>query len=115
MDQMKEERPWGHYEVLLETDRVKLKKLWISNGHRISLQSHKYRTEYWTVAEGIGELELDGETLFMYGGAMFTISPGSVHRAKAVSKEGMTIIEVQIGAYLEEDDIVRYEDDYKRS
>lgn len=112
---MKEERPWGHYEVLSETYGIKVKNLWIAKDHRISLQSHQRRTEYWTVAEGLGELELDDAVFAMYPGAMFAIAPETRHRAKATSDSGMTIVEVQLGKYLEEDDIVRYEDDYKRT
>lgn len=111
---MREDRPWGYFEVLFEDQTVKVKKLWIKPDCRISLQSHKHRTEYWTVASGTGALELNGNVFLMNESSVWTIKPGDIHRAKAVNDLGLTIIEVQVGSYTGEDDIIRYEDDFNR-
>jgi mannose-1-phosphate guanylyltransferase/mannose-6-phosphate isomerase len=108
-------RPWGHYETLSLGPRFQVKSIVVKPGGKLSLQSHFHRSEHWVVVEGtatvtIGTTEqLIGENQSVY------ISLGEVHRLANKGKVPLQLIEVQTGAYLGEDDIVRYEDIYERA
>lgn len=116
----RDERPWGGYEVLHEGDGVKVKRIWVNPGKRLSLQRHKHRSEHWFIVSGFGGVITGDGSLIDSNAApgfSFDIEPGMVHRAYCndTSTEPMVFIEVQRGAYLEEDDIERLEDDFGRS
>jgi len=109
---MREERPWGSYEVLCEGEGYKVKRITVNKGGILSLQYHNHRREFWTVVEGKGIVRI-GETDFEATSPMtFDIAVGEIHRAS--SEYGMTFIEVQYGDILSEEDIVRLEDKYNR-
>ena len=109
---MKEERPWGWYEVIDQGDRFKVKNIEVKPGHR--LQKHHHRTEHWIVVSGTAEVQLN-ETRQLLGENQSTYIPlGCKHRLSNPGKIPLKIIEVQSGPYLEEDDIERFEDDHGR-
>lgn len=107
-------RPWGRYEVLLDTPTYKTKKIVVYPGARLSLQSHQHRSEHWVVVSGVAEAICDDKTTILNENESTYIPIGAKHRLSNPGMENLEIIEVQIGDYLEEDDIVRYDDEYKR-
>lgn len=110
----KDFRPWGWYEIILNQKNFKVKKIFINSNSSISLQSHKHRSEHWVVVEGQAKVTLNEKVINLKKGESIFISKGSKHRLENVTKDKLQIIEVQIGKYLEEDDIIRYEDNYGR-
>lgn len=108
------ERPWGHYETVALGARYQLKRIVVKPGAKLSLQSHHHRQEYWTVVEGTATVEVDGTQTMVPEGRAAHIPLGAVHRLSNPGKIDMVMIEVQIGSYLGEDDILRYEDIYGR-
>jgi mannose-1-phosphate guanylyltransferase/mannose-6-phosphate isomerase len=86
----------------------------VKPGAALSLQSHKHRSEHWVVVEGSAVVTID-ESVKVIGPGQSTYVPlGSIHRLENKEKNMLIIIEVQIGSYLGEDDIIRYEDIYSR-
>jgi mannose-6-phosphate isomerase len=108
------QRPWGYYEVLQDTPYTKVKEITVDPGHRLSYQSHKHREEYWTCVQGELTVILDGKELYLPYGHSIHIPLGSKHRMWNKGKDQLKVVEVQIGSYFGEDDIIRYEDDYER-
>jgi len=107
-------RPWGKYEVVIEGDNHKVKKITVSPGASLSLQSHEHRSEHWVVVKGTAEV-VNGENLLVLHENQSTYIPATAkHRLSNPGIVNLEIIEVQTGEYLEEDDIVRYEDTYGR-
>ncbi len=109
------ERPWGWYEVLASGDGYQAKRLVVRPGQRLSYQSHQRRAERWIVAAGVARVTLDGDTRDYDVGEMLSIPVGMKHRLANAGTVETVIIEVQIGSYLGEDDIERFEDDYGRT
>tara|TARA_B100000683_G_scaffold47110_1_gene43937 strand:+ start:337 stop:1071 length:735 start_codon:yes stop_codon:yes gene_type:complete len=110
-----DERPWGKYEVLLDVDNVKVKRITVNPGQRLSYQYHNKRKEQWTIVEGNLTIILDDEKVFRNKGESITIPLGAKHRAWNETDEPVIFIEVQTGTYFGEDDIIRIEDDYARN
>ncbi|WP_375572574.1 mannose-1-phosphate guanylyltransferase/mannose-6-phosphate isomerase [Ahrensia marina] len=108
------QRPWGHYEQLTLGSRFQVKRITVKPGGRLSLQSHKYRAEHWVVVEGIATVTRDDTVMTLVENQSTYIPLGAVHRLENKEDVPLTLIEVQSGSYLGEDDIVRYEDDYAR-
>tara|TARA_R110002074_G_scaffold402324_1_gene606952 strand:- start:8849 stop:9235 length:387 start_codon:yes stop_codon:yes gene_type:complete len=106
-------RPWGSYEVLHEEEGLKVKKITVKAGNRLSLQKHSRREEFWTIIHGKGLITLGDKTLAVLSGLQVHILVEQLHRIEATT-EDIVFIESQKGDYLEEDDIVRIEDDYER-
>lgn len=109
-----DKRPWGKYEVLLDADDVKVKRITVNPYSRLSYQYHNERREQWTVVSGILTVVLDGERVFRSPGESIKIPLGAKHRAWNETHEPVVFIEVQTGTYFGEDDIIRIEDDYER-
>jgi len=109
-----EERPWGYFEVLLDTPYTKVKEITVEPGHRLSYQSHEKRQEQWTVVKGNLTVIIDGTEHTVYTGKSIHIPWGCKHRAWNKTDDVVQFIEVQTGTYFGEDDIHRYEDDYER-
>jgi mannose-6-phosphate isomerase-like protein (cupin superfamily) len=109
-----EERPWGNYTVLYTDESCQVKKLVITRGKRISLQSHEFRAEHWFIVSGQGTAELDGKEIEVEPGDSIDVPIGSKHRITCGNAEALVFIEVQTGSSFTEDDIVRYEDDFGR-
>jgi mannose-6-phosphate isomerase len=110
-----ENRPWGSFHVLDEKPGFKVKRIVVKEGGRLSLQSHKHRSEHWTVVEGTATITVGEKVVAMTRGGAVDIALGEKHRLENLHSGEVTIIEVQFGDYLGEDDIVRYEDAYSRS
>lgn len=107
-------RPWGAYVVLaVETDH-KIKRITVLPGKRLSLQSHKRRSEHWHVVSGQALATLDDENLALGPGDSVDIPAGARHRIANRGSDPMVFIEVQRGDYFGEDDIHRYDDDFGR-
>lgn len=107
------QRPWGWFETLSRGDGYVVKRLWLSPGQRISLQSHRHRCEHWVVVNGEGLLTLGETAIPAERGTTLFVPEGARHRAEAGSL-ALEIVEVQRGGLLSEDDIERYEDDFGR-
>ena len=111
----KDYRPWGWFEILIKQEQFKVKLIRVKAGAALSLQSHQYRSEHWIVVEGTIKVTVDTEVQILSKGESVFVPVGAIHRMENISKDPMTLIEVQTGSYLGEDDIVRYEDLYSRS
>ena len=107
-------RPWGHFETLVLGDRFQVKRIVVKPGAALSLQSHHHRAEHWIVVEGTARVTLDEEVRLVSENQSVYIPLGARHRLENPGKLPMVLIEVQTGAYLGEDDIIRYEDVYAR-
>jgi len=108
-------RPWGWYETVSEAVSHKIKRIGVLPGQRISLQKHRQRAEHWVVVQGSARVTLDERSFDLTVGQHCDIALGQVHRLANVTSAPVEIIEVQFGAYLGEDDIVRLGDDYGRA
>ena len=107
-------RPWGEYEILLDEWNVKVKRIRVKPGQRLSYQYHNERREEWIVVKGNLTIILDDDKVFRYPGESIDIPLGAKHRAWNETSEDVIFIEVQTGRYFGEEDIVRIEDDYNR-
>ncbi|HVY21241.1 MAG TPA: mannose-1-phosphate guanylyltransferase/mannose-6-phosphate isomerase [Bauldia sp.] len=112
-------RPWGNYQSLDQGPRHQVKRIVVTPGARLSLQKHFHRAEHWTVVSGIADITIGPDmdnlkTIRVNPNESVHIPLGHIHRMANPGTEPMTLIEVQIGDYLGEDDIVRLQDDYGR-
>jgi len=107
-------RPWGWYESLVVGARFQVKRIVVNPGGALSLQSHVHRAEHWIVVEGTAKVTVDDKVQLVSENQSVFIPLGAVHRMENPGKLPLTLIEVQTGSYLGEDDIVRYEDVYAR-
>lgn len=107
-------RPWGEYHVLVDETMLKVKKIIVYPGTKLSLQSHYHRVEHWVVAKGIAKIVNGDHDVFLKENESTFIPANTVHRLENPGKINLEIIEVQTGHYLEEDDIIRYQDDFIR-
>jgi mannose-1-phosphate guanylyltransferase/mannose-6-phosphate isomerase len=108
-------RPWGMYECLIEGDRFQVKRIVVKPGEKLSLQKHFHRAEHWVVVAGSAMVTRDSEEIFLRENESVYLPLGSVHRLYNPGRIPLTLIEVQVGSYLGEDDIVRFEDTYGRA
>ena len=109
-----EYRPWGKYEVLLDNEDVKVKRITVNPNSRLSYQYHEKRREQWIIISGSLTIVLDGEKVFRGPGESIHIPLGAKHRAWNETNDPVVFIETQTGTYFGEDDIIRVEDDYNR-
>lgn len=107
-------RPWGKYEVLVDEPNHKVKKITVYPGALLSLQSHVKRAEHWVVVKGAAEVVNGEKQLLLHENESTYIPAGAKHRLSNPGQVNLEIVEVQTGDYLEEDDIIRYEDVYNR-
>jgi mannose-1-phosphate guanylyltransferase/mannose-6-phosphate isomerase len=108
-------RPWGSYDSLESGDRFQVKRIVVKPGAALSLQMHHHRAEHWIVVKGVAEVTCD-DKIFLLAENQSTYLPlGSRHRLRNPGKVPVELIEVQSGAYLGEDDIVRFDDVYGRT
>jgi mannose-6-phosphate isomerase len=110
-----EERPWGNYTVLDESESFKVKRIEVLPDKRLSYQRHKHRAEHWFVVSGTAIVTLDGEDHTVETGSAIDIPLGAAHRVANRAAEKLVFIEVQRGDYFGEDDIERIEDDFNRA
>lgn len=108
-------RPWGNYKVLdEEKETFKIKRIIVKPGKRLSYQLHHHRSEHWVVLKGIAKVTVDDDVKFVRTGESIFIRAGQKHRLENTGKTPLEIIEVQMGEYLEEDDIIRFDDEFGR-
>jgi mannose-1-phosphate guanylyltransferase/mannose-6-phosphate isomerase len=107
-------RPWGYYQSVDRGEGYQVKRIVVTPGQRLSLQKHARRAEHWTVVAGMAEVTVDGMVMNLAANQSVFIPLGAVHRLANPGSVPVTVIEVQCGDYLGEDDIVRLEDDYRR-
>ncbi len=110
-----EYRPWGTYEILEESNGYKIKKIEVMPGKRLSLQKHYHRNEHWVVLDGVATVTIDDKQFNVNPNQSTYIQSGQIHRLENQGSLPLVIIEVQVGEYIDEDDIVRFEDDYQRN
>ena len=108
-------RPWGHYEGLIMGDRFQVKQIVVRPGGKLSLQKHHHRAEHWVVVKGTARVQRDAESILLSENQSVYLPLGCVHRLENPGIIPLALIEVQVGSYLGEDDIVRIEDTYGRS
>jgi len=108
-------RPWGTYEVLIDEKGYKIKRILVKPGKRLSLQKHFHRNEHWIVVSGTAKVQV-GENIYLVRPNESTyIKMGEIHRLSNPGKIPVVLIEAQVGEYTGEDDIIRIDDDFKRS
>lgn len=104
-------RPWGSYTVMEDSERYKIKKIRVIPGKTLSLQLHHHRSEHWVMVTGTACVHVGKKKFFLHQGESTFISPGVKHRLSNPGKFALEIIEVQLGEYVGEDDIVRFDDE----
>jgi mannose-1-phosphate guanylyltransferase/mannose-6-phosphate isomerase len=112
-------RPWGSYTDLEKGDRYRIKRISVNPGECLSLQLHHHRSEHWVVVKGTAKVIVEDEKgerreIFVHENESIYIPKTSKHRLANPGKLPLEVIEVQVGEYIEEDDIVRFEDQYER-
>ncbi|MDB5415195.1 MAG: mannose-phosphate guanylyltransferase/mannose-6-phosphate isomerase [Rubritepida sp.] len=108
-------RPWGHYEGMIIGDRFQVKQIVVRPGGKLSLQKHHHRAEHWVVVKGTARVQRDEESILISENQSVYLPLGCTHRLENPGMIPLALIEVQVGSYLGEDDIVRLEDTYGRS
>ncbi|QUS39176.1 mannose-1-phosphate guanylyltransferase/mannose-6-phosphate isomerase [Tardiphaga alba] len=114
-DHLTTHRPWGSVQALEDGERYQVKRLVVRAGERMSLQMHHHRSEHWIIVRGTAKVTLNDDVKMMHENESIYIPMGMTHRLENAGKIPLELIEVQTGSYLGDDDIVRIEDDYKRS
>ncbi|MGB3316086.1 MAG: mannose-1-phosphate guanylyltransferase/mannose-6-phosphate isomerase [Albidovulum sp.] len=115
VEHIRNHRPWGWYQTMDLGERFRVKRIVVKPGAKLSLQKHHHRAEHWVVVRGTAEVTRDGEILVLHENESIYLPIGSVHRLANPGRIPVEIIEVQTGTYLEEDDIIRIEDEFGRT
>ena len=108
------ERPWGYYRTIEQKDNYQIKHIKVKPGKRLSLQYHFKRDEHWTIVKGKGIVQLNDTSIELGVNEAIFIPKEAKHRITNNTDQFVEFIEIQIGDYLGEDDIVRLEDDFGR-
>jgi len=114
-DHLKVHRPWGNYQSIDTGDRHQVKRIVVKPGGRLSLQKHHHRSEHWIVVRGAARVTVNEVVKTVHENESIYVPIGATHRLENPGKILLELIEVQTGSYLGEDDIIRLEDDYRRS
>lgn len=111
-----EKRPWGSYEILHveQAEGFQVKRIEVNPGERLSLQKHEKRREIWTVVSGEGLATVGHDDMHVKVGTVIRIPAESIHRMTNTGTKPLIFVEIQLGSYLGEDDIIRIQDDYNR-
>jgi mannose-1-phosphate guanylyltransferase/mannose-6-phosphate isomerase len=109
-------RPWGYYKNIEGNDDngFKVKRISVYPGKRLSLQSHNYRSEHWVIVRGSAKVQVNNDSIIRNKDESIYIPVNALHRIENIGEDLLEFTETQIGDYLGEDDIIRYEDDYGR-
>jgi len=109
-------KPWGTYEVLLDAEDCKVKRITVKPGQKPSYQYHHKRNEHWVIISGVGEIKIDDVVSDVTSGSTIFVPALSKHTIRNTDEtKNLVFIEIQTGEYFGEDDIVRLEDDYGRA
>ena len=111
---LKVDRPWGHYMVLEEGPRYKVKRIFVAPKQKLSLQMHRHRSEHWVVVKGRALATVGDKEQWICENESTYIPLSTLHRLENREIEPLELIEVQVGEYVGEDDIIRFEDIYGR-
>lgn len=111
----REYRPWGWYESLVLGEQFQVKRIVVYPGAKLSLQSHRYRSEHWVIVEGAARVTIDDAVRILQSNQSVYVPLGAMHRLENPGKVQTVVIEIQTGTYFGEDDITRYEDVYRRN
>jgi mannose-1-phosphate guanylyltransferase/mannose-6-phosphate isomerase len=114
-DHLKVHRPWGSYQSIDTGDRHQVKRIIVKPGGRLSLQKHHHRSEHWIVVRGAARVTVNELVKTVHENESIYIPIGATHRLENPGKISLELIEVQTGSYFGEDDIIRLDDDYRRS
>lgn len=109
-----EEKPWGSYTNLMDEEYTKVKKIVIKPGEAPSYQYHFKRSEIWIIVKGLAEIKIDDSVVVYSTGDIITIPKQAKHQVRNIGEDELVFVEVQLGDYFGEDDIVRLEDKYGR-
>jgi mannose-1-phosphate guanylyltransferase/mannose-6-phosphate isomerase len=107
-------RPWGYYQDVDLASRYRVKRIVVKPGSKLSLQKHFHRSEHWVMVQGTAEVTVNNEVRTVHENESVYIPIGSIHRLANPGKIPLELVEVQVGSYLGEDDIVRFDDVYGR-
>jgi mannose-1-phosphate guanylyltransferase/mannose-6-phosphate isomerase len=109
-------RPWGWYKNIEGTDHTgfKVKHIGVNPHKRLSLQSHEHRSEHWVIVKGKAKVRVGNNEIILQENQYVYIPIKALHRIENIGEEMLEFVETQIGKYLGEDDITRYEDDFGR-
>jgi len=107
-------RPWGWFETHAESPHFHVKQLMVEPGRRLSLQLHHHRSEHWVVVEGTASVTRGDDTFLLHEGESTFIPAGTKHRLANEGTQPLKIVEIQVGTYFGEDDIIRFTDDFGR-
>ena len=107
-------KPWGSYKTFEKDKDYLVKIITVNPGEKLSLQSHKHRSEYWLIISGIATVECDGKISYLNRNESIFIPQCSKHRLSNENKEILKVFEAQYGDRLSESDIIRYQDEYDR-
>ena len=110
-----ETRPWGSWHVIDVNDGYKIKRIHVTPGARLSLQTHEHRSEHWVVIQGVATATVGDSVFTVRAGESIDVPQGAKHRLGNDGSVELVIVEVQLGSYTGEDDICRIQDDYGRS
>ena len=113
-DYSKVYRPWGYYSIVDSGTRFQVKRICVDPGKRLSLQLHRRRAEHWFVVEGIARVLREDKVIMLHESETIFIPIGMRHRLENLEQRHLHLVEIQLGDYLGEDDIVRLEDDFGR-
>jgi mannose-1-phosphate guanylyltransferase/mannose-6-phosphate isomerase len=108
-------RPWGSFTILEEGERYKIKRIVVDPNQRLSLQMHYHRSEHWVVVKGTAKVTIGAEEQLIHENESVYVPKSQVHRLENPGKVPLELIEVQVGEYVGEDDIIRFEDMYQRA
>ena len=108
------QKPWGLYQILEQGKNHLVKKILVKPGGKLSLQSHKYRSEHWIIVEGVATITINKKIKNLKSNESIFIPKQAKHRLENNKKKNLIVVEVQYGNSLQEEDIIRYEDAYGR-
>lgn len=114
-DHLTTHRPWGQFTILEEGERYKIKRIVVDPLQKLSLQMHYHRSEHWVVIKGAAKVTIGESEKLIHENESIFVPKGSVHRLENPGKVRLELIEVQVGEYVGEDDIIRLEDIYQRT
>jgi mannose-1-phosphate guanylyltransferase/mannose-6-phosphate isomerase len=113
-DHLRMHRPWGWYQRVDIGSRFQVKRIMVKPQGRLSLQKHYHRAEHWVVVRGTAEVTIDGAVQLVHENESVQLPIGCVHRLSNPGRIPLELVEIQVGSYTGEDDIMRFDDDYGR-
>lgn len=114
MKKIKVIKPWGYFQILESKKDYKIKKIYVKPFEKLSLQRHNSRSENWVIVKGKAKITLGNKIYNLNQGKFIFVPKLKKHRIENNSKKELIVLELQLGSYLGEDDIIRYKDKYKR-